>query len=387
MDAALARSAVFEEQTQTPRDRAGLAARPVRGPSKTLAFGINGRFLTKSVTGVQRYGREIVSALDEMLKGERHAISLFAPKDAARILPLETIAFESIGPGSGHAWEQCTLPLRGRVPLLNLCNTAPAFGFNRVVCIHDANVFLAPDSYGTAFRALYKTLQPWISRRSTFVTTVSRDAASKIAQFLNIPLNRITVVPNGHEHALRWDASRSKLYRTQRSHRPYILILGSLARHKNIGRIINLAGVLDSLGIDVKVVGGAAGIFRDEHWNSAPNVAFLGSVSDDDLAFLLTDALCLAFPSLSEGFGLPLLEAMVWGCPVVASNCSSIPEVCGEAALFADPNDDTQWVRHFTALADSKSLSDELRQRGLAQATKFSWAQSARHYLDMMERA
>jgi hypothetical protein len=137
--------------------------------SRDLAFGINGRFLTQPVTGVQRYGREIIHAIDSIVAGKRHAIKLFVPREAPQSLDLQSIGIEPLGPGGGHAWEQCILPFRHRVPLLNLCNTAPSLGNNRVVCIHDANVFLAPESYSKGFRAFYKTLQPWISRRSMFV--------------------------------------------------------------------------------------------------------------------------------------------------------------------------------------------------------------------------
>jgi glycosyltransferase involved in cell wall biosynthesis len=355
--------------------------------TRAPAFTINGRFLAQPVTGVQRYAREVIRAIDEQLEGRDHAVRLRAPHDAGDTLALRNIRFERLAPAKSHAWEQMTLPLRCRTPLLNLCNTAPLAGLNRVVCIHDANVFVAPDSYSKSFRVFYKTLQPAVARWATTVTTVSHDAAAKIARHINIPEDRIVIAPNGHEHALRWDADRSKLAETIALRRPYILLLGSLAKHKNIRRILELADVLDELGLDIRVVGSAAAIFQSERGAVAPNLAFLGAVSDDDLAFLLKNALCLAFPSLSEGFGIPLLEAMIWNCPIVASTQSSLPEVCGDAALFADPHDGAGWVKQFVALAESKTLSDELRAKGQEQARRFSWARSAHIYLDLMSRA
>jgi glycosyltransferase involved in cell wall biosynthesis len=344
-------------------------------------FGINGRFLSQPLTGVQRYGREIVEALDSLAAEKGHSIKLFVPHEARHSIDLRNIEIKALGVGRGHGWEQSILPLRHSGPLLNLCNTAPALGNNRVVCIHDANVFLAAESYSKSFRAFYKMLQPRISRRSTFVTTVSEDAASKISYHLDIARDRIKIAPNGHEHALRWDASRSKLHRFNR---PYIVLLGSLAKHKNIGRIIGLSNKLDSLGLDIKVVGGTTAIFQQERWTPAPNIAFPGRVSDDDLAYLLENALCLAFPSTSEGFGIPLLEAMVCGCPIVASNSSSIPQVCGNAALLADPHDDAKWLKHFATLAESQTLCDELRGKGREQVRRFSWKNSAQLYLELM---
>jgi glycosyltransferase involved in cell wall biosynthesis len=364
--------------------REGLGNRYRASGAADCEFGINGRFLSQPLTGVQRYGREIVGALDSLVAEKAHSIKLIIPNEARQSIDLRNIEIKALGVGRGHAWEQSMLPLRHSGLLLNLCNTAPALGNNRVVCIHDANVFLAAESYSRSFRVFYKMLQPLISRRSTFVTTVSEDAASKISDHLNVARDRIKIAPNGHEHALRWDASRSKLRDMHGFRRPYIVLLGSLAKHKNIGRIMGLSDKLDSIGMDIKIIGGSTAIFHQEQWRAAPNVAFLGRVSDDDLAFLLANALCLAFPSTSEGFGIPLLEAMVCGCPIVASNSSSLPQVCGNAALLADPHDDEQWLKHFVALAESELLCRELSGKGREQVQRFSWRSSAQIYLELM---
>jgi glycosyltransferase involved in cell wall biosynthesis len=374
------------------RDPVAAASRaaPSRGSSVPIAplrakprFAINGRFLVQPITGVQRYAREIVGALDVLLAGTDHDVTLIAPRDAAPDLDLRSIAAAPLGPGSGHAWEQAALPLRLDRRLLNLCNTAPALRRNDVVCIHDANVFCAPESYSWQFRRYYRTLHRWMARRDAVLTSVSRYSATNLAKFLDVPVSRIEVIPNGHEHALRWNAARSSLD-ADLLRRPYVLLLASRARHKNIGLIVGLAAELDALGLDVKIAGGSARIFQPERWAQSPNVSNLGRVSDDDLARLMQNALCLAFPSLSEGFGLPLLEAMVCNCPIVASNASSIPEVCGDAALLADPHDGVQWLNFFIALTRSRTLPDELRGRGRERAKRFSWAASASRYLEIM---
>ena len=110
----------------------------------------------------------------------------------------------------------------------------------------------------------------------------------------------------------------------------------------------------------------------------------LGFVTDDDLAALYQNALCFAFPSLTEGFGLPALEAMALGCPVIASNCASMPEVCGSAALYADPKSPRAWLDQIKRLHADRDLAASLRAEGCRQATRFSWTKSAQLYLNLI---
>jgi glycosyltransferase involved in cell wall biosynthesis len=347
------------------------------------SFAINGRFFTQETTGVQRYAREIVGAIDANLSSRGGAASLIAPVHAGAFPKFKSVGIRQIGPGSGQLWEQLVLPLRHREPLLNLCNTAPAFGGRQVVCIHDANVFTEPNSYSRSFRLFYQALQPRIARRAARVTSVSKSAALQLSHYLNVPLRRVEVLPNGYEHVLRWRASRSTLFDARPPRRPYVLLLGSRAKHKNVDRIVGLAEALDALGLDIIIAGGDASIFAQTAAGNAPTLRWLGRVSDDDLALLFSRALCLAFPSLTEGFGLPVIEAMALGCPVVASDRASLPEVCGSAALLADPTEASCWIKHFAALAGSRELRTDLRARGAERITRFSWSTSAAGYLDL----
>jgi glycosyltransferase involved in cell wall biosynthesis len=347
------------------------------------SFAINGRFLDQTTTGVQRYAREVTRAMDEVLLLANGSATIYAPKINRPVPEFKSLTLSAGGPASGHLWEQCVLPLRGKERLLNLCNTAPAFANDQVVCIHDANIFNEPVSYRRAFRSYYKLLQPWIARRALRVTTVSNYAAADIAKHIDIDAREIAVLPNGHEHALRWRAECSRLFDESPPRRNYVLLLGSRARHKNITRILDMADALDSLGLDIFVAGGGASIFNAVDAGPAGNVRWFGRVTDDDLALLMSKALCLAFPSLAEGFGLPVVEAMARGCVVVSSDRASLPEVCGDAALMADPQDSSQWITHFDQLRQSALLRSELKAKGAAQATKFSWTQTARTYLEI----
>ncbi|TYC56073.1 glycosyltransferase family 4 protein [Rhodobacterales bacterium] len=352
-------------------------------------FAINGRFLTQNMTGVQRYAFNVVNAMTGV-SGERSIPTVVAPASAPEIETLNASILRK-AKLSGHAWEQLSLPRAWPDTLLNLCNTAPLTKRNQVICIHDANIFTTPESYSAKFKAYYRTVQPFVARRAMRVATVSQASARQISRHLQIPLGDIAVLPNGHEHALLWDPAKAEIAPdlVQRicegNGRRFILALGSRSRHKNLDLLVRAAPELDRLGLDVVIAGGGAGIFEENKLDAHPNVHLLGRVSDADLACLLDSALCLAFPSLTEGFGLPIVEAMARGCPVVSSNLASMPEVCGHAALMASPFDPKPWVAHIEALSTSPDMRLELVEKGRQQVMKFTWSETADGYRDLME--
>ncbi|PVE21802.1 glycosyl transferase [Microvirga sp. KLBC 81] len=359
--------------------------------STTAAFGVNGRFLAQPVTGVQRYARNVVTAIDKALSETGATAPIIAPHQATDP-GLATMPLVKAGPFSGHVWEQIVLPAQWNRRLLNLCNTAPALKTDQIVCIHDANVFIAPDSYGPAFRTSYSSLQPLLARRAARITTVSVASAQQIAKHLPVRAADIAVLPNGHEHALAWDPALARIARSvlnsacDRSDRGFVLALGSRARHKNLRLILDAAPEFATLGLDVVIAGGGADIFAPEALQSAPNVKMMGYVTDHDLAFLLERAICLVFPSWTEGFGLPILEAMARGCPVVSSDRASMPEVCGDAALMAPPDDPAAWIRHVRRLAESPTLRQDLAGRGKERVRLFSWTATAAGYIELMHK-
>ena len=349
-------------------------------------FAINGRFLTQDVTGVQRYARNIVNAIDSSAVADR--TTLILPPTAAETFAHRMRA-ERGGRLKGHAWEQIELPyLSGNRRLLNLCNTAPAAKADQIVCIHDANIFAAPESYSRSFRALYHNLQPLLARRSVRIASVSHAAARQIARHLPVGLSDIAVLPNGHEHALAWDPALADLAPKKlasKGDRPFVLALGSRARHKNLSLLIDIAPELDEMDLDIVIAGGGDGIFTEHQLQRRSNVHFLGRVSDHDLAYLFDRALCLAFPSLTEGFGLPIVEAMARSCPVISSHCASMPEVCGNATLIASPFEPREWIKAIRTLVASVQLRSDLVGRGHEQVRQFSWENSAKGYIELLE--
>jgi glycosyltransferase involved in cell wall biosynthesis len=267
--------------------------------------------------------------------------------------------------------------------LINFANLAPLAHARQIVCLHDANVFLEPDSYSPAFRLAYRAIYPLLARRARAVTTVSQFSRAMLEQSQVIGRERAVVIGNGHEHALSWTASASRYDAPGFFERPFVFALGSRAKHKQVDRLIALAPRLDALGIDLVVSGGTAAIFAGAAAAPAPNVMALGFVTDDDLAALFRHALCFAFPSRTEGFGIPLLEAMVHGCPIITTDCASMPEVCGDAALYAPVDDFEPWIAQIAALRDDPALRDSLREKGRRRYPQFSWHEAARRYLDL----
>jgi glycosyltransferase involved in cell wall biosynthesis len=356
-----------------------------------LDWGINGRFLTQRVTGVQRYAYEIVMALDALLAQDedlarRLAMCLIVPPGSKRPA-LERIGYRQTGWGKGHAWDQLVLPFCARAGLLNLGNFGPMLGPNPIVCIHDANVYIEPDSYSRAFRMAYRVLLPLIGRRARRIGTVSRFSADALVRYGVCLAEKIFIAPNGHEHVFRWDASRAASPLILKLKRPFVMLLGSAAKHKNVEVILKQARALDEAGIDVVVVGGEDSIFAvDQLAIHQSNIHRAGYVSDDDLAALYQRALCLVFPSKTEGFGIPPLEAMASGCPVISSNAASLVEVGGEAVTYVDPDRGDKWREAIIGLAANTGLRSSMIELGRKRAAQFSWRESARIYLEEILR-
>jgi glycosyltransferase involved in cell wall biosynthesis len=361
------------------------------GPLVTNGDGltINGRFLTQRMTGVQRYAREITLELDQLLKSspfrEGAQAELIVPAGSKPDVALRAISIKETRLGGGPLWTQFVLPFAKQGVLLSLGNIGPVLALKQIICIHDLNTLLVPESYSRAFRLYYRAALAPLARNAARVVTVSNFSAAMLDKFGLRRREEIAVIPNGHEHVKNWRPERSAYAAKGENQRPFVFVLGSRAVHKNVEMLFSIAQELDALGLDIWVAGASGGYFSAVDKRPAPpNVRMLGFVTDDDLAALYGQALCFAFPSLTEGFGLPVLEAMTLGCPVVASNAASLPEVCGDAGLLADPKSSRNWLNQIGRLAADPGLVRDLRAKGVGQAQRFSWKTSAKAYLDLI---
>ncbi|UPY35471.1 glycosyltransferase family 1 protein [Sediminicoccus sp. KRV36] len=351
---------------------------------------INGRFLTQGLTGVQRYAREMTRALDALVAaGEAPAMRLIAPPGAEGLADFPNLAAAITGTRGGQLWEQLDLPRAAAGDfLLNLGNTAPvAQGRNQAVVIHDAGVFDTPESYSWKFRNWYRGLQRMLVFRHTQILSVSAFSAGRIATHLGLDATRIGVTLEGGEHILREVADGGILARHGLTPRGYALVIGTGAAHKNLAALQHAIGALAARGLVLAVAGAKdAAVFRQDGAPPSENVKPLGRVSDAELRALYESALCLVFPSRYEGFGLPPVEAMWCGCPVIASRAGAVPEVCADAALWFDAARPETLGEAVAALADAPAERAALVAAGHARTSAFSWDLAARRLLGFLPR-
>ncbi len=353
----------------------------------------NGKFLAAGPTGVHRVALELISALDKKLAAdsayERVRASVYAPRNLHRELNLTAIPIVRRGMLKGIPWEQLSLPwaARGR-RIVNLCNLGPVLAPNAITMIHDAQVHISPASYSLPFRLWYRLVQPLIGRFHRRILTVSHYSKAQIAKVGVAHEEKITVIHNGADHVLRIEPDFRVIDANGLAPGRYVLGLSNTQSHKNIAvlfRAMEFPGMQD---FQLALFGSASRADFEVQGLVVPQqVTFLGTVTDEELAALMVRAHCLAFPSLTEGFGLPPLEAMYLGCPVVIAPCGALPEVCANAALAADPTGPGDWARQIVALESEPALRQDMIGRGRAQARKFTWARAAEELLKAIREA
>ena len=360
-----------------------------------LVFGspiiFNGRFLQRPVTGVERFAVETLRALDGLISsGDIQVGPLFlaVPKGTQAKVLFTHIQLIEVGYRNGYAWEQIELPIfAGRRLLVNLCNTGPVCKRHQAVVIHDAAVFSVPQAYGLAFRLVYKCMHRLLAWRGARILTVSEFSRQELARHLRIAADSIAVLPEGGEHVLRVLPDEAILAKADLLNRPFVLAVSSAQANKNFAFVARALAQLGDPGFDVVVAGGTnPAVFAARGQALPPFVKHVGYVSDAELAGLYLHAACFVFPSLYEGFGIPPLEAMARGCPVVASNAASIPEVCGKAAVYFDPRDPASFLNALNLVMGSEATRVELKVLAQQRSQLWTWPRAALSLLQSLPK-
>jgi glycosyltransferase involved in cell wall biosynthesis len=350
---------------------------------------INGRFLTQRASGVQRFAAEAIKAIDALLDSDAYRalkgrIEIVAPKKA-RDFPLKNIPLRRAGFFSGYFWEQIEYPLhaRGQLPL-NLCMLGPLVARHQIVVVHDATVRAFPDNFSPRFRAAYGFVIPRLCQRADMIVTVSEFSRQEIGKWYGADIGVMPICYEGGDHITAFEPDLTVLARLGLQGRKFFMGVGVDSSNKNVVTLVEAfqAAKLDDTML---VLTGARDprVFGHLTEVQSAGVRMVGYVSDQELRALYEHALALVFPSLYEGFGLPPVEAMTCGCPVVISTQPALLEVCGDTALRCEANDVAAFTRHLRALSDDESLRRRLAIAGHERARRFTWAATARNLLDL----
>jgi glycosyltransferase involved in cell wall biosynthesis len=310
------------------------------------------------IGGVERVAREMALRLPA-LRPDRYRVIAPSPRLAYR---------------AGHAWEQAILPvLCARSALLySPANLAPLAYPGNVVVLHDLAALRHPKTYSRTYVAYQRTLLPAIARRARLVITVSEFSRQELVELLGLAPEAIRVIAPGVDTEAFRPVDSAPARARYELHRPYVLAVGTLSERKNLSVLADCTRALAECGVDLVLAGSERAYLR----STTPELRRLGYVPDPLLPALYSGARALVMPSVHEGFGLPCLEAMACGVPVVAATAGALPDTVGDAGLLVDPRSERELADAVIAATCDDTLRSRLRAAGLNRAAAHSWARA-----------
>jgi glycosyltransferase involved in cell wall biosynthesis len=372
------------------RSRAGCG---IRNIIKTVRIGIDARKLHDF--GIGTYIRNLLRQLARIDHDTEYVI-FSRPDDQAALGSLGP-NFRTVAETAGKytVAEQIKIPLAIRREGVTLFHAPhyvlpPLVTCKSVVTIHDCIHLMFPQYLPNRLSLAYaRTSISLAARRATRVLTVSESSKRDILRFVDVPPANIDVIYNSYDERFGVEPKEEDVVRVRERyqlHDPFVLYAGNVKPHKNLERLIEAFHLVRDRGLDrlkLVLIGDEISKYtalrRAVHRHQLhPYVRFLGYLPEETLAVMYRLAGVFVFPSLYEGFGLPPLEAMASGTPVVTSNVSSLPEVAGDAAVLVDPYDTRSIADGIYRVLTDQRLRADLRRLGLARAGQFSWESSVR---------
>ncbi|KQR75814.1 glycosyltransferase family 4 protein [Rhizobium sp. Leaf341] len=333
-----------------------------------MKIAVNARVTQFAMGGQQRVAAEIATRLGSLT---------------------ELVPDRPLGGMKAHAWEQIVLPVRARGHLLwSPSATGPVLKARQVVTLHDVAFLDVPEYFSRSFTAFYKALLPVLVKRVDRVVTVSDFSRKRIAATLHIDESRIDVIANGVSGHFRPYAPQDVAVTRAALDLParYLLLQATSDRRKNLAATLRAWAIAQrALPDDILLV--VSGNLGRAHVFGAvtalpdvPRTRFVGYVEEAHMGPLMAGADAFLFPSLYEGFGLPIVEAMACSTPVLTAAATATEEIAGGAALLVDPASDAAIADGIVALMRDEGLRTRLAAEGLVRARHFSWDGAAEQY-------
>ncbi|MFV0417107.1 MAG: glycosyltransferase family 4 protein [Dysgonomonas sp.] len=342
-------------------------------------FVVNGRYLTQKATGVHRYAFEICNKLHEM--GVDFHVA--TPQE---IHPDYKFSFKTVKCGifKTHAWEQISLPLYlkrlGNPLLISFTGCGPLLYKNQIMTIHDVSHERYPEWFSKNYYRFYHYMMPRIGRKAHAILTVSEFSKKEIVETLNLDANKIHIIHSNVPFHKKPSEDEILNFNRDPKIERYILAVSTMDPRKNFERLVNAFQKIEDKSVKLYIIGMSFKAFNTPDLQNliSENVHLPGYISDDALQNMYQNALLSVYPSLYEGFGLPPLESMTYGCPVINSDIPALREVSEDAALYVDPYDEEDITMKINQLLCDESLRKDLQLKGLEQIKKYSWEKSAK---------
>ncbi|MCX6141906.1 MAG: glycosyltransferase family 1 protein [Ignavibacteriales bacterium] len=346
----------------------------------------NARYLTRRITGLERYAIE----MSRQLKKLRPGLEFVAPRNVLDKALAAELGVKLFGKSTGHLWEQIELPMflrrKGRPLLLSLINTGPIHYTNQIVVVHDLAFLRNPAWFSRSAARWFRFLVPRVVKTSAIVITQSAFTKREVVDLLRVPEQKVHVVYPGVAEAFRSPRNVSR----KKSDETMVLAVSTLEPRKNLHRLIEAFKLMKLRDVKLVIVGSDNSLVfgksqLKQAYQDDPTVQFLGYVTDSELADLYRRAHVFVSVSLYEGFGFPPLEALANGCAVLVSDIPSHREIFGDSATYVDPTDASQIASQLKALISSEKRVESSRREEIL--TRFNWRRAGEELLAVIDQA